>query len=183
MAVQELNCHYCAVPTFGRSMIQRFWESASNMKKLAARNYEDLLQCTIPFFEGLLPEPHNAAIASLLFMLAEWHTLAKLQMHTKTLVNWLQQCTTNLSSQMRRFKMHTCSSFVTRALPKEEAACGQGQVKKAARRGQTTAGPLPTASKQPHKVKLFNLFTYKYHSLGNYMKMILQFGTTDLYST
>ena len=32
------------VPTFGRSTIRRFSTNASEMKKLAARNYEDLLQ-------------------------------------------------------------------------------------------------------------------------------------------
>jgi hypothetical protein len=32
------------VPTFGRSTIRRFVANASEMKKLAARNYEDLLQ-------------------------------------------------------------------------------------------------------------------------------------------
>jgi hypothetical protein len=32
------------VPTFGRSTIRRFVNNASAMKKLAARNFEDLLQ-------------------------------------------------------------------------------------------------------------------------------------------
>ena len=32
------------VPTFGRSTIRHFSSNASEMKKLAARNYEDLLQ-------------------------------------------------------------------------------------------------------------------------------------------
>ena len=32
------------VPTFGRSTIRRFASNASEMKKLAARNFEDLLQ-------------------------------------------------------------------------------------------------------------------------------------------
>jgi hypothetical protein len=32
------------VPTFGRGTIRRFSTNASEMKKLAARNYEDLLQ-------------------------------------------------------------------------------------------------------------------------------------------
>jgi hypothetical protein len=32
------------VPTFGRSTIRRFSANVSEMKKLAARNYEDILQ-------------------------------------------------------------------------------------------------------------------------------------------
>lgn len=43
-AVQTLNQRYRLVPTFGRSTIRRFTEDASAMKKMAARNYEDLLQ-------------------------------------------------------------------------------------------------------------------------------------------
>ena len=43
-AISNLNERYRAVPTFGRSTIRRFTENASAMKKLAARNYEDLLQ-------------------------------------------------------------------------------------------------------------------------------------------
>lgn len=35
---------YSLVPTFGQSTIRRFTNNASAMKKLAARNFEDLLQ-------------------------------------------------------------------------------------------------------------------------------------------
>lgn len=38
------SIRYCLVPSFGRSTIQKFSSNASEMKKLAARNYEDLLQ-------------------------------------------------------------------------------------------------------------------------------------------
>ena len=43
-AVQNLDRRYRAVPTFGRSTIRRFSNNASAMKKLAARDFEDLLQ-------------------------------------------------------------------------------------------------------------------------------------------
>ena len=42
--IQEFNRWYRQVPTFGRSTIRCFSENASGMKKLAARNFEDLLQ-------------------------------------------------------------------------------------------------------------------------------------------
>ena len=42
--IQEFNRQYQQVPTFGRSTIHHFSEIASGMKKLAARNFEDLLQ-------------------------------------------------------------------------------------------------------------------------------------------
>ncbi len=35
---------YRAIPTFGRGVIRRFSRNAASMKKLAARDFEDLLQ-------------------------------------------------------------------------------------------------------------------------------------------
>ncbi|KAF8155662.1 hypothetical protein B0H34DRAFT_859991 [Crassisporium funariophilum] len=181
-AVQELNHRYCAVPTFGRSTIRRFGENASSMKKLAARNYEDLLQCAIPVFEGLLPEPHNDTILSLLFTMGEW-TLGKLRMHTETSLNWLEQCTTDLGCQLRKFKTHTCSAFETKELPKEEAACGGHWAKNKTRPQATPAPPSGHPPATSWKAKIFNMITYKLHSLGDYVKMICWFGTSDSYST
>ena len=44
-AIQQLNKHFRAIPTFGRdATILCFHENASAMKKLAARDFEDLLQ-------------------------------------------------------------------------------------------------------------------------------------------
>jgi hypothetical protein len=40
---------YRLVPTFGRDTIRRFASNASAMKKLAARDFEDLLQVSSPF--------------------------------------------------------------------------------------------------------------------------------------
>jgi hypothetical protein len=42
-----LTCYfsrYRRVPTFGRGTIRRFCNNAASMKKLAARDFEDLLQ-------------------------------------------------------------------------------------------------------------------------------------------
>lgn len=38
------QCRFRCVPTFGRSTIRRFHSSVSEMKKLAARDFEDILQ-------------------------------------------------------------------------------------------------------------------------------------------
>jgi hypothetical protein len=35
---------YCQVPTFGRDTIQHFQTNVSGLKKMAARNFEDILQ-------------------------------------------------------------------------------------------------------------------------------------------
>ena len=52
-----------------------------------------LIQCAIPVFEGLLPEPHNTRVLKLLFDLAHWHGLAKLQMHMEATLELLSQAT------------------------------------------------------------------------------------------
>jgi hypothetical protein len=188
------------VPTFGRSTIRRFVNNASAMKKLAARNYEDLLQvshclsesgsahlyfkCAIPVFEGLLDNPHNKVVLDLLFFLAYWHALAKLRMHTTFSLERLDEVTSSLGRQMRYFANHTCSMFVTKELPSEEAARGRRRAKQAAAAAKKSGQPAPAAAAPgPLKLKLFNLFTYKFHALGDYVRTIRFFGSTDSYST
>jgi hypothetical protein len=46
------SVRYRAMPTFGRDTIRRFRSNVSEMKQLAARDYEDLLQVSF----RLLPE-------------------------------------------------------------------------------------------------------------------------------
>lgn len=82
--IQELNQRFRMIPTYGRDTIRCFSSNASGMKKLAARDFEDLLQCSIPVFEGLLDDPHDTILMNLLFLLATWHAYAKLRMHTDT---------------------------------------------------------------------------------------------------
>ena len=130
---------YRQIPTFGCDTIRKFPNNASGMKKLAARDFEDLLQvleltlrasfhpltslkCAIPVFEGLLLEEHNKIVMDLLFELATWHFLAKLQLHTESTVMALETSTTRLSAAFRRFTFITCEAYVTKALPSEEAA-------------------------------------------------------------
>ncbi|KAG2061328.1 hypothetical protein BDR06DRAFT_870354, partial [Suillus hirtellus] len=111
------------VPTFGRDTIQKFSRNVSNLTKLTARDYEDLLQCCIPVMEGLLPD-HDDVILNLLFELATWHALGKLWMHTKTTLNFLDNSTTRLGQALCCFKQSTCDLFITQELPKEAAAQG-----------------------------------------------------------
>ncbi|KIM60200.1 hypothetical protein SCLCIDRAFT_26719 [Scleroderma citrinum Foug A] len=81
-AIATLNCslsllRYRQVPTFRCGTIRRFTNNASAMKRLAARDFKDLLQCTIPVFEKLLPSPFNEIILNLLFELTTWHETEK----------------------------------------------------------------------------------------------------------
>ena len=112
------------------------------MKKLAACDYEDLLQvgvglfsvthgidviykCSIPVFEGLLPSPHNRIILNLLYELATWLSLAKLRLHTETTLKALEASTKRLGDVLREFRKVTCEAYVTKELPSEEAARGR----------------------------------------------------------
>ncbi|KAF7359835.1 hypothetical protein MVEN_00708900 [Mycena venus] len=180
--IQALNDRYRQVPTFGQATIRRFTNNASAMKKLAARNFEDLLQCALPVFEELFGEEHDGVILDLLFTLAYWHALAKLRLHTSFSIKRLKEVTTELGKQLRYFAKYTCAAFDTKELPREEAARGRRHAKKAA--AAKAAGQDPPPAPEPgSKRKIFNMFTYKGHSLGNYVRTILFFGTTDSYST
>lgn len=39
-----IDCRYRQVPTFGQDTIQKFRSNTSELKKMAARDFEDLLQ-------------------------------------------------------------------------------------------------------------------------------------------
>ena len=134
--------------------------------------YNLCLQCSIPVFDGLLPEPHNGAILRLLFLCAQWHGLAKLRMHIEPTLEILDQTTVRIGSEFRAFAAKTCLKFDTKELRRETEARKHRQSK--AGKKSKSDGPLP---------KTFNLQTYKYHSLGDYANTIRCFGTTDSFST
>ncbi|KAH9932168.1 hypothetical protein B0H21DRAFT_867145 [Amylocystis lapponica] len=176
--IQELNRRYRQVPTFGRDTIRRFNNNASGMKKLAARDFEDLLQCALPVFEILLPYDDDTVILNLLFDLATWHAYAKLRLHSDTTLQFFEGATAALGNSLRKFAKTTCERYVTMDLPQEEAARGRRKAAKAAKGGSAAK---PTESSK--KVRKFNLSTYKLHALGDYPQSIRDFGTTDGTST
>lgn len=161
------------------------------MTKLAARDYEDILQvramfslhfvlliflqCSISPFEGLISNiRHNKIILDLLFTLCVWHALAKLRLHTATSVHMLERETKEVGRQLRIFKKET-AGYDTRELKKEIEARGR----------RTTALVKQNCSGEqngPRRVEL-NLNIPKLHALGKYATAIPRFGTTDSYST
>jgi hypothetical protein len=100
-------------------------------------------------------------------------------------VNELKEVTRMLGRQLRHFTKVTCTAFVTRELPREEAARGRCTAKKAAATAAagTAAPPAPQQRAPGARIKTFNMETYKGHSLADYAATILFFGTTDSYST
>ena len=59
--------------------------------------------------------------------------------------------------------------------------CGRGLTSSSATEPTTESGATPPPV--PPKRKLFNLLTYKLHSLSDYVRAVRWFGTTDSYST
>jgi hypothetical protein len=184
------------IQTFGRDTIRRFSDNVSEMKKLAARDFEDLLQVCclvyfgyiliylgqdmIPAIEGLLEEPYNGQLLTLLYCLSEWHALAKLRMHTEHTLDHLDNATTMIGQELRSFRDWTGNAFTCRELPCEINARNRKREKKPKKPGENTKGK--TKVTEP-KTKLFNLAIYKFHALGDYVQTIRLFGTTDSYST
>ncbi|KDQ25344.1 hypothetical protein PLEOSDRAFT_1106287 [Pleurotus ostreatus PC15] len=182
--VSILNERFRKVPTFGRTTIRRFHNNAAAMKKLAGRDFEDLLQCAIPVFKGLLPAPHDKILLDLLFILAEWHALAKLRMHTDETLENLTQSTKQLGQHLCKFRDQLCPGYSTKELPhKKDARVHRTAAKSnGAQRNPEASNPVPSSDTSPVP-KLFNLVTYKLHALGDYVRNIILFGTTDSYST
>ncbi|EGO03279.1 hypothetical protein SERLA73DRAFT_46219 [Serpula lacrymans var. lacrymans S7.3] len=144
------------------------------MRKLAARNFEDILQYFMPAFKGLFPPEHDKIVQTLLFRLSEWHALSKLHIHTKSTLELLDTALKALCKQARQFQDITCSAFKTMELPREKAACLWRLKDK------------PTLSKAEGtgtRNKVFNLGTYKFHALADYVHTICLFGCMDLYTT
>ncbi|KAF6750862.1 hypothetical protein DFP72DRAFT_817228, partial [Ephemerocybe angulata] len=176
-----LDARYREMPTYGRDTIRRFVNNVSEMKQLAARDFEDLLQCAIPAFEGLLPAPHNNRVMKLLFVLGQWHGLAKLRLHTDHTLTMLEEQTVQLGESMRKFVKETCAAIPTKELQREYQARKRRET--SAKRKEGPAAPGADDEDGGPKPKTLNLETYKYHSLGDVAPTIRLFGTTDSYST
>ncbi|KAJ8691002.1 hypothetical protein PTI98_010618 [Pleurotus ostreatus] len=170
-SVAALNERYRKVPTFGRGVPRE--------------GFEDLLQCSIPAFEGLLPAPHDKVVIDLLFTLSTWHALAKLRLHTDSTLQLLQDATIDMGNLLRKFSDTVCPSYNVKDLPQEAEA--------RARRSRKT-GPVDIRTNATErsskdtvqsaaKPRIFNMNTYKMHALGDYVDTIRRLGTSESYST
>ncbi|KAG5634505.1 hypothetical protein H0H81_001708 [Sphagnurus paluster] len=186
-------------------LLPQFANNASEMKKMAARDFEDLLQCSIPAFEDLLPEPHNKRLMKLLYRTAEWHALAKAWMHTESSPDLLEALTVKFGKLVREFRDLTCSVYKTVELPRETTApmhraqaSQSGPTNPAVPTSNANNPSMSTPVPQPnpsaaakkscavdssHRTKTLNLQLYKLHAMGDYVSCIRMFGTTDSYST
>jgi hypothetical protein len=179
------------MPTFGNNTIHRLPGNISDMSKLAARDYEDVLlvslhhwpktrlidlQCSIPAFEGLFPhDEDNKIVNDLIFLLSTWHAYTKLCLHTKSTLEKQEAVCTSLCQALCKFTNMTCPCYATSKLPREATVCRAHQQTQATQRGR----PAGSAVKQ----KQFNMCTYKIHCILDYLAAIQRYGTTDLYNT
>jgi hypothetical protein len=129
-------------------------------------------------FEDLLDEPYNKGVMKLLYRTAEWHALAKLRMHTDATLEHLESLTKEFGRLMRQFRDLT-SQFQTVELPRELASRNRQRQRSQAKTFGQSTGP----SESSRKRKILNLFTPKFHSLGDYVQCIRMFGSTDSFST
>ncbi|KIY49798.1 hypothetical protein FISHEDRAFT_40613 [Fistulina hepatica ATCC 64428] len=183
----NFDLRFRQVPTFGRSTIRRFATNVSEMKKLAARDFEDILQCCIPCLEGVIDEPHGSKISDVLYLLVYWHSLAKLRMHCDLSLNLLERVQTQLGKALRYFAFVTCAAFETFETDKEFAARKRNESRRLltgpideAQPSQSRMRPAPNPGKRR---KTFNLNTPKVHSMPDYPSTIRRYGVTDSYST
>lgn len=84
-------------------------------------------------FDGLLPGDHNRIVLDLLFVMAHWHGLAKLRMHSDITLAILDQRTTDLGEKFRQFKMKVCAAYHMQELDCEIDAWSHRQAKAAAK--------------------------------------------------
>ena len=169
------------------SDLWKFSNNVSAMKKLAARDFEDILQvclhllkiqcqqsaerlqCIIPVIEGLLPSQKDEdEVLDLIFILTTWHAYAKLCLHTDSTLASFDALTKPLGATLQNFGGRLSDCFDTRELPKEADARKQHEVARE-NQGKTSNKQKGRAT----KVK-FNLSTYKLHVLRDYANAIRQ---------
>ena len=102
----------------------------------------------------------------------------------KPTLNDLENATTRLGDAVRKFDQKVCCDYRTNELPTEHAA----RTRRRAAKGKNQPGPsgssnVPSAATTARREKKFNMNTYKFHSLGDYVASIRLFGTTDSYTS
>ena len=109
----------------------------------------------------------------LLFVCSQWHALAKLRLHNDHTLDLLDYTTVHLGQKMRHFH-RTIGNVPTKETRKEADARARKADKVANRKSDGTTARRP---------RVLNVFTIKFHFLGDYTSVIRKAGTTDSYST
>lgn len=152
-----------------------------------------VLQIAMPVFEGLFDPEDEVIIMNLLYLLATVHALAKLRIHTDATLLSLLLMISAFGIELRRFHSDVCSKYETMELRHESQQRTRREAAESLASSSASAEPASSStSAQPSgKLKLprgvvkkkFSLLRPKLHFLGDYVRIILQFGTTDSYTT
>ncbi|THU93025.1 hypothetical protein K435DRAFT_820353 [Dendrothele bispora CBS 962.96] len=163
-------------PAFGRCTIRHFTDDTTSMKRIAARDFEDILQCCPSIFCGLFPNEIGGIVQDLLFVMAAWHALAKLRLHSETSLQIFEGVTRELGFQLRRFK-----TDVSLAEKAAKAVVNEVKVGSTSKRGNEKGKKKKQGTAKIQKT--FNLSTYKIHALPDYPAAIRRMGTTDNFTS
>ncbi|KAG7087203.1 hypothetical protein E1B28_013184 [Marasmius oreades] len=153
------------------------------MRKFACRDFEDLIQCAIPCYKGLLLPDHNNIVLDLLWDLNVVIAYASLCLHSDSTLASLDTAVTELGDSMRRFVNGTCTAYETTEVPEEvekrraaaaKARKKKNKQKKKRKRDEEEDDLLP---------KEFNMSTFKIHNLEHYIYFIKNVGSLDGVST
>jgi hypothetical protein len=140
----------------------------------------------MPCFEGLfLDKGFDDLVQTLLATLAIWHAYTKLRLHVDKTLDLFELVTADLGRLGCCFARVSAEEFTPGPTPEEQAATAR-QRARAATKKQTKMANVPkkqASQKKGGSKKVLNLFTYKWHALGNYVHWIQQYGTTDNYMT
>ena len=174
------------------------------MKKLAGRDFKDILQvgppsplllnlvtemqplqCWIPILEGILLGEHNEILLNLTFNMATWQAYSKLHMYISHTIKSLWSQTKELGCQLYCYANRVCSKYKMKPLLGEAAAACQQWAKKkiAADPQQPDAPKTKSTTSKAMNIKQFNLKIYKIHVLSNYTDHIELFSPMDSFST
>jgi hypothetical protein len=124
--------------------------------------------------------------------MAHWHGLAKLRMHSDLTLEIMDHVMSALGQQFCQFKATVCNAYGTRELGQEVRARARRRAKKAVHQKAGHKCTQSTrvveqaevdASENLKRSKVFNIQTYKFHALGDYVSTIRRYGTSDSYST
>ncbi|TEB34881.1 hypothetical protein FA13DRAFT_1567979, partial [Coprinellus micaceus] len=162
------------IHTFGTSTVRNFANNTSEMKKLAARDFEDILQCCIAVFDGLFDDENsdNRKVLKLLHRTAGFHAFAKLRLHTAAIdgeaggaLEHLEEVTAEFGKLIRKFR-----DDFSRHQTVELLSEANKRTRHARRRANANSTRRP---------KVVNISTYKFHSLADYPAFIRLFGGSD----
>ncbi|KAJ8085485.1 hypothetical protein PM082_004301 [Marasmius tenuissimus] len=179
-----LNSRCCNVPTFDNGTIQPFVNNVTLMKKFAFRDFEDVIQCSIPCFEGLLPDEHNDVILDLLWDFNVLIAYASLGMHTDSTVATLDSRITQYGKSLWRFVNKTCAAYTTKEIPEEAEKRQNTEASRAKKRHKQ--GKAPKNKKSDASEEDANGLkekTFKTHMPTHYPYFIKAFGSLDSYTT